>query len=117
MSGVKCLQTAHHMVLEQALEARKDQPAPEVARSLQLDEVIHLSTTAAAGPAGGIDAAVLRRLARSLTTPILWLELPAAVAQGGALPPIYGLTPEEKEHVQGLVHDECKAHLKTMSTL
>ena len=99
IKGAKCFETAHHMVLEQALAARAEQPSIAVALPLNLNEVIRLSASAAKDrlegqpvpPPGSIDAAVLRRLAKSLTTPILWLELPDG-ADGGPLPLIYGLS-------------------------
>ena len=122
IKGAKCFETAHHMVLEQALAARADQPPLAVSLSLNLDEVISLSAAAAkdrlegapAPPAGSIDAAVLRRLAKSLTTPILWLELPAAIASGGELPLIYGLSTGEREYLDTLVHEQCRERLTTL---
>ena len=120
IKGAKCFETAHHMVLEQALAARASQPPLAVALSLSIDEVVSLSAAAAkerlegspTPPEGAIDAAVLRRLARSLTTPILWIDLPEAVANGGALPPIHGLSASERQTIDSLVHAECRSHLK-----
>ena len=134
IKGAKCFETAHHMVLEQALAARAEQPSIAVALPLNLNEVIRLSASAAKDrlegqpvpPPGSIDAAVLRRLAKSLTTPILWLELPDGVADGGPLPLIYGLSPSEREAIDSLVHVEtdsrgrqsylCRDHLKNLSS-
>jgi len=122
VKGAKCFETAHHMVLEQALDARKDQPDIAVALPLSVAEVVTLSATAAkerlegspTPPVGAIDAAVLRRLAKGLTTPILWLELPDDVAAGAPLPPIYGLSAAEREAIDLLVHAECRTRLTSL---
>ena len=59
-------------------------------------------------------------------TPILWLELPDGVVDGGPLPLIYGLSPSEREAIDSLVHVEtdsrgrqsylCRDHLKNLSS-
>lgn len=110
------------MVLEQSLLARDHLPAVAVSLSLSLDEAISLSAAAAKDrlegapvpPPGSIDANVLRRLAGTLNAPVLWVELPAGVADGGALPAVYGLSAGESEHLDALVHDECRKHLDTL---
>ena len=79
-------------------------------------------------PPNSIDAAVLRRLAKSLTTPILWLELPDSITDSSysQLPLIYGLSQSEREAMDSLVHVEtdsrgrashlCRDHLKNLSS-
>ena len=98
--GVRCIETAHRAVLEQALAV------PGVARgaaTLNLDELI---------VDGAIDASRLRAAADRHTAQVLWVRPPSAVER---LPPLKGLTAEERaaigefvrENAKGGPHDEC----------
>ena len=73
------------------------------------------SSPAAASPSVPkvLDAAVLRRLGKTLTQPVLWVELPV-VASGSSLPPISGLSDDEKVAIDELLHDECREMLPSI---
>jgi len=107
LQGVKCLETAHHMVLEQMLAARVDAPGG-VSIELPLASAYNLSTNA-------IDLNVVRLDGSVLAQPVLWVRLPEATANGGALPQLVGLTPTERETLDELLHDECREMLSSIS--
>lgn len=109
VSGAKCLESAHHMLLEQTLAAHATEPATSVAAPLPLGQ------TLASDGSGAIDAAALRQLAKALTQPVVWVELPAAALDGGPLPRVVGLSDTEKAALDELVHDECREMLKSVA--
>jgi hypothetical protein len=106
LKGAKCLETAHHMVLEQTLAEHAADPPDSLAATLPLD-----AAYAADAAEPTLDAAALRRLARQLTARVVWVDLPPAVASGGALPKIVGLSEQERAAVAELLHDECESLL------
>ena len=121
VKGAKCYETAHHMVLEQALAARVHEPPAAVTTTLTLSEAIRPATarradgSSGSGSATEIDVSALRSLGRSLTQPIVWLDVPELIAAGGELPRLVGLSEAERQAVGELVHDECRSQLSTLA--
>ena len=118
VKGAKCFETAHHMVLEQALAARAGERPDAVASTLKLSDVLK-SDPSAAGSTGAegaqvVDVEVLRGFGRVLRSHVVWLELPEAVVNGGPLPRLQGLDANHKEAIGSLVHEECAAKLRTI---
>jgi len=93
ISGVKCLETAHRMVLEQTLAAPGSHE--RLAAELPLSALV---------VDGGIDAAKLRALAPQYTQQVLWITPPSSLPTD--LPPVYGFSEAEKALIGELVHDE-----------
>jgi len=89
--GAKCLDTAHHMVLEQTLHRHRDEA--DASARLNLAEAM---------VDDAIDARKLRGLASRYKQPVLWIEL----ADAAAPPPIYGLSASEKEFMKELVSSD-----------
>ena len=128
VKGAKCFEVAHHMVLEQTLQAHEHEPPEQVATVLSLSQVLtpgpaatapaiaSAASAASAAPAAAsvVDAAALRGLRRALTQPVVFLELPAEIAAGGPLPPVHGLSTAEREIIDSIVHEECRTHLKSL---
>ncbi|KAL1528693.1 hypothetical protein AB1Y20_010029 [Prymnesium parvum] len=95
----KCLETAHHMVLEQTLHRHRADP--DASAMLDLTKVM---------VGGAVDAALLRKAGQLHTQPVLWIA-PADITR---LPPILGLTASEKEFMKELAHEECSSLLATL---
>ena len=112
VKGVKCFETAHHMVLEQALAARASEPPEKVASTLRLADALAPDPDSEDSASQIVKVDVLHALGTALTTPVVWLELPDAIANGGPLPRLKGLTMAHQEVISSLVHDECKAKLE-----
>ena len=118
VKGAKCFETAHHMVLEQALAARAGERPEAIASTLKLSDVLK-SDPSAAGGAGGevaqvVDVEALRGFGRVLRSHVVWLELPETIVNGGPLPRLQGLNANHKEAISGLVHEECATRLRTI---
>ena len=64
--------------------------------------------------ANTLDVHALRLDGQLYKQPVLWVRLPEAVARGGALPSLVGLTPTEREALDELVHDECREMLSSL---
>ena len=87
----QCLDTAHHMVLEQTLHRHRDDA--DASARLDLREAMFDDA---------IDARKLRALASRYKQPVLWIQL----ADAAAPPPIYGLSASEKDFMKELVSSD-----------
>ena len=90
IKGVKCLETAHHMVLEQALAAPG---AWRGAATLPLGDAVANGT---------LDGGRLRAIGGRYAQQVLWVEPPEP------LPPVAMLAAAEEALVADLEHDECR---------
>jgi hypothetical protein len=87
-----CFETAHRMVVEQALA---EPGAHERAGTLDLQSLV---------VGGRIDAARLRVLASNLTQQVMWVVPPSDLTQ---LPPVHGFNEDEELAIGELVHEKC----------
>lgn len=87
-----CFETAHRMVVEQALA---EPGAHERAGTLDLQSLV---------VGGRIDAARLRVLASNLTQQVMWVVPPSDLTQ---LPPVHGFNKDEELAIGELVHEKC----------
>ena len=107
LKGAKCLETAHHMVLEQTLASHADAPGGPAAT---------LALSSAISADGVVDLHKVRALGAepAALAPVLFVELPTEAARGGPLPRLAGFTPAERAAIDELLHDECREMLNTL---
>ena len=107
LKGATCLETAHHMIVEQTLISRANEPG-----GVSAELPLHAAYNAADN---SIDLDALRLSGQLYTQPVLWVRLPDA-ARDGALPKLVGLTSAERVVLEELVHDECREMLPSLAS-
>jgi len=105
IKGVKCFETAHHSVVEQALAA------PQSTGSFKLARAAATLDLGQALVGGQLDAVKLRHLGEALAEQVVWVMPPP----GEELPQIRGLSKEDLSFIQSLVTDECREHLQSIN--